>query len=110
MSGIRVINGEVDEMTMIRGIRIAPEACKCACCWEDLTDEDRKMGSSYATIDIHSVAAGQSQVMNLYFCRCCGSKMVLAAQSKVGTCILNDAVEGAARTLVRLSEDIRPSA
>jgi hypothetical protein len=103
-----LVEGEAEEVTMIRGIKIAPETCKCSCCWEDLTAADRELGSSYATIDLHSVAQAQSQSINLYFCRECASKMVLAVQSRVGTCILNDAVEGAVRTLVRLSEDLRP--
>ncbi len=95
---------------MIRGIKIAPIGQKCRSCWEELTEEDRKGsgGSSYATVDVHSSALGESQTLTMYFCRVCAKSMILAGESNIGISILNDSVEGSLRTLVRLSNDLSP--
>ncbi len=86
----------------VKGIKIAPEGAKCSCCWTDLTQRDRERGSSYATVEVYSTSLGESQSITFYLCRHCARWAVLSANTKIGTQILNDAVESGVRTLSRL--------
>ena len=87
----------------VKGIKVAPEGSKCSCCWSGLSEEDRKGGSSYATVEVYSQSIGESQAITFYLCRNCARQATLAANTKIGTQVLNDGVEASIRTLVRLS-------
>lgn len=92
----------------VRGIKVAPEGAKCSCCWGFLTDDDRKGSSSYATVEVYNASVGVLHSIVLWLCPDCAKGAVLATGSPVGTVILNDAVEGAVRTLKRLSGELMP--
>ncbi len=87
----------------IKGMRIAPKGATCSSCRETLQDVDRQRGSSYATVEVYSEELGEFQTHVVYLCRKCGSLAVVSIRHSQGaSVIVNDALEGSIRTVIRL--------
>lgn len=86
----------------VRGIHRAPEGAPCAVCREPIPDDQRPR-SARASLEIDTGAGVAS--FTIWLCRrCAATAGRRALGGGTGALIVNDAIEGALRTLVRLRD------
>ncbi len=87
----------------IKGIRVAPKGALCSSCRETIQEAPGPRGSSYATIEVYSEGLGEFYRHVIYLCQKCADRSVSAIQRSQGaSVIVNDALEGSIRTVIRL--------